>query len=57
MPGEWLTVKEAAEMLGVSRITIRRYTISGKLGEVRLPSGHRRIPLAEIERLRREGKR
>jgi len=56
MPGEWLSVKEAAELLGVSRITIRRYTLSGKLAETRLPSGHRRIPRAEVERLQREGK-
>lgn len=54
---EYLTVKEAAEMLGVSRITIRRYTMTGKLAEIRLPSGHRRIPRADVERLIEEGKR
>jgi excisionase family DNA binding protein len=56
MPGDQLTPKEAAALLGVSTMTILRYTATGKLKADRLPSGHRRIPRAEVERLIREGK-
>jgi excisionase family DNA binding protein len=43
----WLTVNEAAHLLGVSRITIRRRIWEGDLEVVRLGSGPRapiRIP-------------
>jgi excisionase family DNA binding protein len=52
---EWLTVKQAADRLGVSTQTARNYADSGRLGRVaRLPGGHRRIASTAVEQLRRE---
>jgi diguanylate cyclase (GGDEF)-like protein/PAS domain S-box-containing protein/excisionase family DNA binding protein len=49
--GELITLREAAEALGVSRSTIRRWTDSGKIGSVRTAGGHRRVRLADVQRL------
>ena len=57
MPGDYLTTGEAAKLLGVNPVTIIRYTATGKLPVVRLPSGHRRIPREAVEKLLREGQR
>jgi len=46
-----LTVTEFAARLSVNRKTIHRYIKQGKIGCIRLPSGHIRIPEKEIERL------
>ena len=46
-----LTVSEAARLLRVSPLTVRRYIYSGKLKAVKTPGGRNRIPLSEIERL------
>lgn len=43
---------EAAKQLDVSVDTLRRWDSAGKLETTRDPSGRRRVPLAEIERLR-----
>ncbi len=43
---------EAAKALGVSVDTVRRWERSGKLRAKRDRAGRRRVPLAEIERLR-----
>jgi excisionase family DNA binding protein len=51
---EVLTVRESARRLGVHENTVRNWTDQGHLAAMRLPSGVRRIPLAEIERLERE---
>ncbi len=49
----FLTLKEAAERLGVHPATLRRWADQGDV-QVRLtPGGHRRFPLSEIERLGR----
>jgi excisionase family DNA binding protein len=40
---EWLTVSEAAEMLGVHPTTVRRWTDSGELPVKVTPGGHRRF--------------
>lgn len=56
MPDDLLTLREAAAMLRVSTFTVVRYCKSGKLAEIKLPTGHRRIPRAEVERLLREGR-
>ena len=40
---------QAAEALGVSTRTIRRYINSGLLLAYSLPSGHRRIPMTAVE--------
>lgn len=49
----YLTVRQAAERLGVSSVTIRRWTASGILPCTRTPGGHRRISVADIDDLAR----
>lgn len=50
----FLTPQEAARLLGVHVVTIRRWTKSGVLEEVRTPGGHRRIPRYAVEARLRE---
>lgn len=50
MPG-LLTVKGAAEKLHVSTSTIRNWIEKGYISAVRFPSGVRRLPEEEVERL------
>ena len=51
--GDELTPAEAADILGVSPSTVRRYEESGLLVPRRLPgSGHRRYRRGEVEALR-----
>lgn len=47
-----LTLKAAAEQLGVHPVTLRRWSESGKIETVRTPGGHRRFPASEVARLR-----
>ncbi len=47
-----LTLKEAADRLGVHPATLRRWADRGDLAIVMTPGGHRRFPESEIERLR-----
>ena len=50
----YVTLKRAAQMLGVHEQTLRRWERNGVIGMVRLPrSGHRRVPVEEVERLQR----
>ena len=49
-----LTISQAADLLGVSPATLRRWADEGELKAVKLPSGYRRFEPAEIERKRRE---
>lgn len=49
-----LNYKQAAERLGVSAITLRRWVAAGRLKVRRFSSISVRIPLEEIERLERE---
>ena len=46
------SLKEAATMLGVHPVTLRRWAEGGKIETVRTPGGHRRFSEAEVERLR-----
>lgn len=46
-----LTVTQAAEALGVSVPTIKRYIYEGKLRSVKLPGGQHRVPRSEIDRV------
>jgi molybdopterin-binding protein len=46
-------IGRAAEVLGVSVPTLRRWEEDGKLRSVRSSGGQRRVALSEIERLRR----
>jgi molybdopterin-binding protein len=50
-------VGDAAEMLGVSVETIRRWERDGRLAITRSPGGQRLVPLAEVSRLIRERRR
>lgn len=48
----FLTLKRAAQRLGVHEQTLRSWEKRGLIQMVRLPgSGYRRVPVAEIERL------
>lgn len=47
-------IGQAAEVLGVSVATLRRWEAEGKLRSARSAGGQRLVSLAEIERLRRD---
>lgn len=47
-PGNYLTITQAAQLLGVSTRTILRYEAAGRLAAYRLPSGHRRFDRADV---------
>lgn len=53
-PDDLLSVSDAAKLLGVHVVTIRRWTDDGRLAVVRTPGGHRRIPRSAAERVGRE---
>jgi molybdopterin-binding protein len=48
-----VSISEAARALGVSADTLRRWDRGGKLKTTRDERNRRRVPVAEIERLRR----
>jgi hypothetical protein len=51
----YVTLKRAAQTLGVHEQTLRNWEKSGVIRLIRLPgSGYRRVPVAEIERLQAE---
>ncbi len=52
-----LSLGEAAKQLGVSIDTLRRWDRAGKLETVRDANDRRRVPTAEVERLRRSPER
>jgi predicted site-specific integrase-resolvase len=45
----------AGQLVGVSRFTILRYLKAGAVQGIRLPSGHWRVSLASVLRLRGGG--
>jgi diguanylate cyclase (GGDEF)-like protein/excisionase family DNA binding protein len=49
--GQWLTVGQAARLLGVSAQTVRKWTDAGTLTTVRTQGGHRRYDRALVEQL------
>ncbi len=52
---EALTLKRAAELLGVHELTLRSWEHHGIIRMIRLPgSGYRRVPVAEVARLQHE---
>ena len=51
---EFVPINKVASRLYVSQSTVRAWVDKKVLHGVRLPSGHRRIPLVEVERLERE---
>ena len=49
--GKYLTVKEAANYLGVSALTLRNWDKQGKLAAIRHPiNGYRLYTFADLER-------
>ena len=48
---ELVSIGAAAAQLGVSTDTLRRWSASGRIPVVVLPSGHRRYRLSDIEAL------
>jgi Helix-turn-helix domain len=46
-----MTVRATAQAFGVHENTVRNWVGRGLLGAIVLPSGVRRIPVAEVERL------
>ena len=49
-----LTIKEAAEYLGVSEVTLRRWDVAGKFTATRHPiNGYRLYRRKDLERLKR----
>ncbi|MGE5814138.1 MAG: TOBE domain-containing protein [Acidobacteriota bacterium] len=46
-----LSVRDAAERLGVSYPTIKQWIYKGSLRTVRTEGGHHRVPESEVERL------
>ena len=47
-----IKLNDAEKELAVSRWTLYRWIKQGKIESVRLPGGHLRIPLIEIERIK-----
>lgn len=53
----WVRIGRAAEMLGVSVDTVRRWIDAGRLGADRSPTGQRRVQLAPLADLLAERRR
>ncbi len=51
----WVRVQQAAELLGVSASTVRRWAAAGRIACQRTPSGQRRFLASDLERVLREG--
>ena len=51
----FVTPSVAGQLVGVSRFTILRYLEAGSVQGIRLPSGHWRVSLASVLRLRNSG--
>lgn len=50
----WLSLNQAAALLGLSSRTLRRELARGHLAAWRTPGGHARLAYADIERYARE---
>lgn len=48
---ELLTVGQAAALVGVSTITLKRWEASGRIRSERTPTGHRRFRRSDVEAL------
>jgi len=49
-----ITIKRAAELLGVTTKTLRNWDAAGKLCPIRTLGGHRRYSLLDIEKITHE---
>jgi excisionase family DNA binding protein len=47
---QWLTLKEASELLGIHYTTLRAWADRGEIAVFRTPGGHRRFSLADLRR-------
>jgi excisionase family DNA binding protein len=47
---EWVSLRRAAEILGVHPATVRTWADKGEVASRRTPGGHRRFRLADLER-------
>jgi excisionase family DNA binding protein len=56
-PETWLTIKEAAQRLGVHPTTLRRWADEGQMPVMFTPGGHRRFSSLEVENLIEERSR
>jgi excisionase family DNA binding protein len=56
---EWISLKDAAQRLGVHPTTLRRWADAGEISVMLTPGGHRRFAIADIEQFeaRRHGLR
>jgi len=54
MAADDVRIGEAAEMLGVSVESLRRWEKGGRLRVIRTPGGQRLVPMAEVQRLMSE---
>ncbi|HSS10539.1 MAG TPA: helix-turn-helix domain-containing protein [Acidimicrobiales bacterium] len=50
-PDEWLTVGEAAELIGIHPTTLRRYEREGLIKARRTPTNQRRFRRSDVEKL------
>lgn len=48
---EWLTMAQAADRLGVSPPTLRRWAAQGRIPVCRTLGGHGRIPISELPKI------
>ncbi len=48
--GQWLTLKEASDVLGVHFTTLRKWADEGEIRVFRTPGGHRRFSAADLRR-------
>jgi excisionase family DNA binding protein len=49
----WVSVGEAARLIGVSEPTLRKWTDDGRIAVFRTPGGHRRYLRSELDAFRR----
>jgi excisionase family DNA binding protein len=49
-----IPLSEAAEALGVSASTVRRWADADRIEAIRTPGGHRRFPVSEVRRLNQQ---
>lgn len=48
---KYYTVSEAANRLGVNKVTVQRWLSDGKINYIQIGTGWRRIPQSEIDRV------
>jgi len=46
----WISLKDAAELLGVHPTTLRRWADAGQIPVILTPGGHRRFAIADVDR-------